>query len=60
MGVAPDFGAKVDSGEDGGGVDPNVVEDVGTEGSNEMKGVCYDPVLPPLLFFSFPLTFSVT
>ena len=39
MGVAPDFGAKVDSWEDGGGVYPNVVEDVGTEGSDKGKGM---------------------
>ena len=35
MGMAPDFGTKVDSGEDGGGVDPNVVENVGTEWSDK-------------------------
>ena len=39
MGVAPDFGAEVDGGEDGGGVHPDVVEDVGMEGSNEGKGM---------------------
>jgi len=39
MGVAPDFGAKVDGWEDRGGVYPHVVEDVGAERSNEMEGV---------------------
>ena len=33
--MAPDFGAKIYGREDGGGVDPDVVEDVGTEGSDE-------------------------
>ena len=39
MGVAPDFGAKIDGWEDGCGVYPNVVEDVGTEGSDKRKGM---------------------
>jgi len=40
MGVVPDFGTKVDGWEGGGGVYPHVVEDVGAEGSNKVKGVC--------------------
>ena len=39
MGVVPDFGAKVDGGEDGGGVHPDVVEDVGAEWGDEGKGM---------------------
>ena len=39
MGVAPDFGAKVDGGKDGRGVYPNIVEDVGAEGSDKGNGV---------------------
>ena len=39
MGVAPDFGTKIDGGEDGGGVHPDVMEDVGTEGSDKGKGM---------------------
>ena len=39
MGVAPDFGAEVNSGEDGCGVYPNVVEDIGTKGSDKGKWV---------------------
>ena len=39
MGVAPDFGAEVDSGKDSGGVYPDVMEDVGPEWSDKMKGV---------------------
>ena len=39
MRVTPNFGAKVDGGEDGGGVDPNVVENVGMEWSDEGKGM---------------------
>ena len=39
MGVAPDFGAKVDGREGSGGVDPNVMENVGAEGSDKVKGV---------------------
>ena len=37
--MAPDFGAKVDGREDGGSVDPNVVENVGTKGSDKGKGM---------------------
>ena len=37
--MAPDFGTKVYCGEDGRGIYPDVVEDVGAEGSNERKGV---------------------
>ena len=37
--MAPNFGAKVDGGEDSGGVDPDVVEDVGTKWSDEGKGM---------------------
>ena len=39
MGVAPDFGAKINSGEDGRGVYPDVVEDVGTERGDKGKWV---------------------
>ena len=39
MGVAPDFGTKIDSGEDSGGIDPNVVEDMGAKWGDEGKGV---------------------
>ena len=39
MGVAPDFGAKVNGGEDGGSIDPNVVEYVGVEWDDEGKGM---------------------
>ena len=39
MGVAPDLGAEVYSGEDGGGVDPHVVEDVSAEWGDERKGM---------------------
>ena len=39
MGVTPDFGAEVDGWEDGSSVDPDVVKDVGTEWSNEGKGM---------------------
>ena len=39
MGVAPDLSAEVDGGEDGGGVHPDVVEDVGPEWSDEGEGV---------------------
>ena len=37
--MTPDFGAKVDGGEDGGGVDPNVVKNVSAEWSDKRKGV---------------------
>ena len=37
--MAPDFGTKVDGGEDGSGVHPDVVEDVGAEGSDKGKGM---------------------
>ena len=39
MGVAPNLGAKVYGWEDGGGVDPHVMEDVGAEWGNEGKGM---------------------
>jgi len=39
MGMASDLGTEVDGREDSGGVDPDVVEDVGTEGSDEGKGM---------------------
>ena len=39
MGVAPDFGAEVDRREDGSGIDPDVMEDVGAEWGDEMEGV---------------------
>ena len=39
MGVAPDLSTKVDSRENGRGIYPNVVEDVGSEGSDKGKGV---------------------
>ena len=39
MRVAPDFGAKIDGREDGGGVYPDVVEDVGAEWGDEVKGM---------------------
>ena len=39
MGVAPDFGTKVNSREDGRGVYPDIVEDVGTEGSDNGEWV---------------------
>ena len=35
--MAPDFGAKVDGREDGGGVYPDVVEDIGPEWSDEVE-----------------------
>ena len=35
MGVAPDFGTEVNGGEDSGGVDPNIVENVGAEGGDK-------------------------
>ena len=37
--MTPDFGAKIDGGEDGGGVYPNIVKNVGTEWGDEGKGV---------------------
>ena len=37
MRMAPDFGAEVDGREDSGGVYPDVVEDVGAEGSDEVE-----------------------
>ena len=37
--MAPDFGAKIDGGEDGGGVYPDVVEDVGAEWGDKGEGV---------------------
>ena len=37
--MVPDFGAKIDGGEDGGGVYPDVMEDVGAEGSDKGKGM---------------------
>ena len=37
MGVAPDFGAKVNSGEDGCGVYPDIMKDVGAERSDKGK-----------------------
>ena len=39
MGVAPDLSAEVDGREDGRGVYPNVMKNVGPEWSDEMKGV---------------------
>ena len=39
MGVAPNFGAKVDGREDGGGVDPDVMKDVSAERSDKGKGI---------------------
>ena len=33
--MAPDLGAKIDGGEDSSGIHPNVVEDVGAEGSDK-------------------------
>jgi len=44
MGVAPDFGTKVDGWEGRSGVYPHVVEDVGAEGSNEVKRVSIEVV----------------
>ena len=35
MGVAPDLGAEIDGWEDGRGVYPDVVKDVGVEGSDK-------------------------
>ena len=37
--MTPNFGAEIDGGEDGGSVDPNVVEDVGAERSNKVERV---------------------
>ena len=37
--MAPDLGAEIDGWEDGRGVYPDVMEGVGPEWSNEMKGV---------------------
>ena len=37
--MAPDLSAEVDSGEDGGGVDPDIVKDVGLERSDKGKGM---------------------
>ena len=39
MGVVPDFGTQVDGGEDGGGIDPNIVEYIGTEQGDEGQGM---------------------
>ena len=37
--MAPNLGAEVDGWEDGSGVYPDVMEDVGAEWSDEMKGM---------------------
>ena len=37
MGVAPDLGTKIDGWENGGGVYPNVVENVSAKGGDERK-----------------------
>ena len=39
MGVAPNLGTKVDGGEDGSSIDPNVVENVSAEWSDKGKGM---------------------
>ena len=39
MGVAPNFGTEIDGREDGRGVYPDVMEDVGPKWSDEMKGM---------------------
>ena len=39
MGVVPDFGTEIDGREDSCSVYPDVMEDVGPEWSDEMKGV---------------------
>ena len=39
MGVAPDFGAEVNGREDGRGVYPNVMKNVGAEWGNKGKGM---------------------
>ena len=35
--MAPDLGTEIDGGEDCSGVYPNVMEDVGAEGSDEVE-----------------------
>ena len=37
MGVAPDFGTEVDGGKGSSGMDPDIVKDICTEGSNEVE-----------------------
>ena len=37
--MVPDFGAEINGGEDGSGVYPDVMEDVGTEWGDKGKGV---------------------
>ena len=37
MRVVPDLGAKIDGGEDGSSIYPDIVEDIGAEGSDKGK-----------------------
>ena len=40
--MAPDFGAKIDGGEDSGGVYPDVVKDVGAKWSDKGKWMGFE------------------
>ena len=42
MRMAPKLGAKVNRGKDGGGVNPDVVENVGMEGSHEVERIGFE------------------